>query len=124
MQLSAEQLELQQIRNCSKRSLNIHISVRYRFHFYKHFASHRPDAGRDAGRSSCELFVTVATFFLFSIFDVFYMFRNCGFILRKTVVLTGMVQCVIHASDRTVCSIHKFLTTRLLKGRHVHVLQQ
>jgi len=71
MQLLAEQLELQQIRNCSKRSLNIHTSIRYSFPFDKHFASHRPDAGRDACRSSCELSGSAVSFFLFLIFDVF-----------------------------------------------------
>jgi hypothetical protein len=31
-------------------------------------------------------------------FDVFYMFRNRGFIFRETVVYTVMVHCVLHAS--------------------------
>jgi len=55
MQLLAQQLELQQIRNCSRHSLNIHTSIRYSFPFDKHSASYRPDARRDACMSSCEL---------------------------------------------------------------------
>ena len=54
MQLLAQQLELQQIRNCSKHSLDIHTSVRYSFLFDNHFASYRPDTRRDACRSLCE----------------------------------------------------------------------
>ena len=91
MQLLAEQLELQQIRNCSRRSLNIHTSVRYSFHFDKHFASHRPYAGKDACKSSCELFVTVASFFF--IFNFLYLLHvsKVWVHVKETVVLTGML---------------------------------
>ena len=57
--------ELQQIRNCSRLSLNIHTSIRYRFPFDNHFARYRSDAGRDACGSSCELTVTVVRSFNF-----------------------------------------------------------
>jgi len=36
------------------------------------------------------------------IYDVFYVFRARGFIFRETVVPTGMVQCVVHASIKAV----------------------
>jgi hypothetical protein len=52
MQLLAQQLELQQIWNSSRRSLNTHTSIRYSFPFDKHFASYLPDARRDVCRSS------------------------------------------------------------------------
>jgi hypothetical protein len=57
MQLLAQQLELQQIWNCSRNSWNIHTAIRYSSPFDKHFASYRPDARRDACRSSRELSV-------------------------------------------------------------------
>jgi len=37
-----------------------------------------------------------------TIYDVFYMFRTRGFIFRKTVVCTGMVYYVLHASVSAV----------------------
>jgi len=38
MQLLAEQLELQKIKNGSRHSLNINTSIRYTFPFDNHFA--------------------------------------------------------------------------------------
>jgi len=58
MHLLAQQLELQQIRNCSRHSLDSHTSIRYSLPSNKHFASYRPDARRDACSSSFELTVT------------------------------------------------------------------
>jgi len=43
---------------------------------------------------------TFYNFFLF--YDVFYMFPTPGFIFRKTVVYTVMVQYVLHASVQAV----------------------
>jgi len=50
------------------------------------------------------------------IYDVFYMFQNRGFIFRKTVVCTGMVQySVVH----TYISISILVGSKLLILMHV-----
>jgi len=69
MQLLAEQLELQQIRNCSKRSLNIHTSVPYRFLFESPFSRDRERTflcvsvtSGDGRSASAQLSPSVASF--------------------------------------------------------------
>ena len=50
-------------------------------------------------------------------FDVFYVFRNQGFIFRKTVVYVGMVQRVLHAeiTIKGIYKISKYNIFELLK---------
>ena len=83
MQLLAQQLELQQIRNCSSHSLNIHTSIRYSNPSDKHFASYRPDERIDACRSSCELSGTVIRALNFKFLKFSTYFETEGSYLRR-----------------------------------------